>query len=268
MVRPCSGRCRPAMRSGERFRPDWRDWQAYAPLLAAERPLLAWEWLRRDETYRCAAIASNSRGPKAGEFAAAPQRWGLHAFEPPDLVVPRARPVWRLEVHPYVLPVEAAGDSGDDCFDLGRLAPLCSVVSDRSEHLLICDGLRSIRIDILAGSIKEGRVRFRYLIAGFEAAEKPLLTLRRLLALYRTGRISVPVRTSDARMRRHILMLRACDALAAGATQREIAAELLDRDARLDRWRVWAPGLRSRVQRLVRCARVMESGGYRSLLLV
>lgn len=58
-------------------------------------------------------------------------------------------------------------------------------------------------------------------------------------------------------------MLRASDALAAGADHREIAAVLLSEEARQPRWRVQSPSVRSRIQRLVRSARAMEAGGFR-----
>jgi hypothetical protein len=61
-------------------------------------------------------------------------------------------------------------------------------------------------------------------------------------------------------------MLRAADALAAGAGQREIAQLLLSEEAGEPRWRTRAPSLRSQAQRLVRAARRMESGSYRELL--
>lgn len=267
MGEPRSGRCPRAMRSGERFRPDWSDAAAYAPLLAADRPLLAWEWLRRDKAYRKAARIY-WEGGKAGRPGARPEQWGLHAFEQPDLAVPNARPVWRADVHPYVLPVRAFPGLEGDFFDLESLAPLCRMVAGAADlqHLLICDGLRSIRIDVVEGKIRHDRVGFQYLVAGFEAAEKPLLTLRRLLALRRTGHFSALLHPSETRASRFVLMLRAADALASGAAQREIAAGLLDRDARRARWRVDAPSLRSRVQRLVGRAREMAAGGYWSLL--
>ena len=168
------------MRAGGRFGPDWRDSQAYAPLLGAERALLAWEWLRRDPAYRKAAELPPAGQLAEGRCGAGPGQWGLHAFEPPELAVPGARPVWRLDVHPYVLPAYSAPGSGGDILDLGRLAPLCRLVagSGGGQHLLICDGLRSIRIDIIGGTVGT-RVRLRYLISGFETAEKPLVTLRR-----------------------------------------------------------------------------------------
>lgn len=267
MVDALPGRSRRAMRSGDGLRPDWRDGTAYAPLLGADRSLLAWEWLRRDEDYRRAARIY-AGGGRHCRFLAGPERWGLHAFEPPGLAVPEVRPMWQEDVHPYVLRARAIRGAGGDCFDLDLLAPLCRRIrgtSDR-QHLLISDGFRSIRIDVVEGAIGGNRVRLQYLIAGFEAAEKPLLTLRRLLALRRTGHFSSSLHPAEARTRRFVLMLRACDALAAGASQREIAAGLLDPDARRDRWRVRSPSLRSRVQRLAACARAMAAGGYRALL--
>ena len=61
-------------------------------------------------------------------------------------------------------------------------------------------------------------------------------------------------------------MLRASDALAAGATQREIAATLLSRSAAEPLWRSRESSIRSQAQRLVRAARNMGAGGYRCFL--
>jgi hypothetical protein len=246
---------------------DWRDAAAYAPLLGADRSILAWEWLRRDPAYRDAASAS--KNGEVGPGPNLPADWGLHAFEPPDRTAPAARPLWIADLHPPVLtaaaepPVRAA-----DAFDISRLRPLVTIVDAGSgrEHLLITDGLRAIRLDVVAGSVHAAPVQLRFLIAGLEAAERPLLTLRRLLALCRGGRFSPALHPPDTRTGRFVLMLRAHDALADGATQREIAATLLSVEAAAERWRVSAPTLRARAQRLVRAARFMAAGGYRSLL--
>jgi hypothetical protein len=251
------------MPSGEHFRPDWRDSAAYVPLLEADRALVAWEWLRRDRAYRRA-----ERRHRSGSRADCPERWGLHAFEAPGLSIPDARPVWSSKVHPFVLPVRALPGASDDCIDLEALAPLCRIAAGTAgrQHLLISDGLRSIRIDVLQGKIEHRRLTFQYLVAGFESAERPLLTLRRLLALHRSGRFSAPLHSPKPRTARLVLMLRAADALASGALQRDIAAELLDPDARKSRWRVRSPSLRGRAQRLVGSARAMAAGGYLRLL--
>lgn len=245
--------------------PDWRDAKAYEPLLRADRSLFAWEWLRRHPDYRDDAVGALCGGGGGGEQ---PERWGLHAFECPTLAVPNARPVWRAEHHPDALAVEAGPPNGDDDFHLERLAASSSLVtaSDGREHLLISDGLRSIRIDVCAGTLRQGPARLHYRLAGMAAAERPLLTLRRLLAIWRTGRFSATLHPPETRARRFILMLRAHDAVASGATQRQIAAELLGCRAAPHRWRVEEASRRLQVQRLVRGARLAAAGGYLSLL--
>ena len=257
-----------AARNG--YAPDWRDAAAYEPLLDADRSLFAWEWLRRNRSYRTAAERALQAfvADSPNECGDAPGRWGLHAFEGPGVTVPEARPVWGSEVHPFVLPVHAVPSGGEDAFDLERFDALWRLVvaADAREHLLISDGIRTIRIDVLSGSMRDGPARLHYLLSGFAGTEWPLVTLRRLLTLWRTGRFSAALHPSEARAGRLVLMLRVHDALASGATQREIAAQLLSGDARQDRWRVTAPSVRSRAQRLVRNARAMASGGYLALL--
>ena len=250
--------------------PDWRDAAAYEPLLAADRSLFAWEWLRRNQCYRAAAEraleADGSSDPT--ETAATPGRWGLHAFEPPDLAAPEARPLWRAEVHPYVLGVEAGPPNGEDAFDLARFGAISTFATapDGREHLLICDGFRALRMDVLAGTIADGPAELRYRLAGMVSAERPVLTLRRLLALCRAGRFSRSLHAHEVRAKRWLLMLRAHDSLTAGANQRQIAAELLGGCAARERWRMETPSLRSQVQRLVFGARQMALGGFWELL--
>jgi len=244
--------------------PDWRRERDYLHLLRADRSAFAWEWLRRDETYRAEWAGRGGRADASGA-----RRWGLHAYVDPSLPVPLARPLWRREVFPFVLEVEAEEAGGDaDRFDIGRLASLATVVKSRGgeEHLLLSDGLRGIRLDVREGSICGGPVRLRYRLAGLAAVEAPLLVLRRLVALWRRGRFSQTLHAGEVRARRWIAMLRAQDGLAGGATQRELAQMLVGGDASLDRWRVAAPTVRSRVQRLAHGARRMRGSGYLSLL--
>lgn len=258
------------MAAGRQLVPDWRDAAAYAPLLHADRSLFAWEWLRRNPDYRAAAeralAASGCRGP--AEPGAAPERWGLHAFQGPSLSAPDARPIWCAEAHPYVLEVEAGPAFGEEAFDLERIGAISTLVAAASgrEHLLISDGFRAIRLDVLEGTIAGGSVELRYRLAGLAAAERPMMTLRRFLALWRTGRFCRSLHPDETRAKRWLLMLRAHDALAAGADQREIAAVLLSAEAGGPRWRSRSPSLRSQAQRLVRAARRMAAGAYLELL--
>ena len=248
--------------------PDWREEDRYAALLQADRSAFAWEWLRRMEAYRT-AFEDASRRPSQREREELAGRWGLHRFEAPDLAAPGARPLWRRERFRHVL--EAAAEQGgaaSDCFDLGRFEPLATLYRACSgeEHLLISDGLRSVRLDVVGGSLEAGPVRLHYRLAGFTAVVGPLLVLQRLLAFNRTGRFSPALHQPEVRAPRWVAMLRAYDGVAAGATQRDVAETLLSRDAAVRRWRVAAPTVRSRAQRLVRAARLMADGGYLSLL--
>jgi len=248
------------------FGSDWTDEAAYAPLVDADRSLFAWEWLRRDACYRDAA-SSSGRGDCARE-SHSPSDFGLVAFEPPALAVPCARPLWNARAHPYVLTVTdcAPGAAADD-FELSRLGRVARLVIDAGgEHLLLSDGLRAIRLDGSPGTFSSGSARLVYRLSGVEAAERPLLTLRRLLAMCRTGSFSRSLHPREARAGRWIMLLRAFDGLAAGAGQRELAKQLLSRSAAAARWRDREPSVRSRVQRLVRSARRLAAGGYRRLL--
>lgn len=250
------------MRFGEGHAADWKDAAVYAPLLHVGRGAFAWEWLRRDNSYRAAAA-------KAARSHQSPLRWGLHAFEPPDRIAVAARPVWSRETCPYVLEATAVDDGEhDERLDLERLGSLVSLVVDSSgtEHLLLSDGSRAIRVDIVSGTLRARPALLRYRLEGLCRVEEALLVLRQLIALSRTGRFSSVLHPPERRAGRWILLLRTYDALLAGATQREIAEWLFGLEATEPRWRVQASSVRSRVQRLVREARRTAAGGYRSFL--
>ena len=251
------------VRSERSPRPDWRDAEAYAALLGADRSLIAWEWLRRDIAYVHAWEAAGSAGSDAG---AAP--FGLVAFEAPDRSVPEARPLWRSDVYSQVLPV-VRGCSRDsrDCCAVKQWRDVATLLSDHDgEHLLVSDGLRTIRLDGEAGLFSGDPICLGYRLEGLVTAEPRVLVLRRFLAFCRTGRFARSLHPPELRARRWVLMLRAWDALSQGAHQREIAEVLLASGLSAGHWRLRQPSLRSEVQRLARAARAAATGGYRALL--
>lgn len=249
--------------------PNWREEEQYAWLLDAERATFAWEWMRRSDGYRKAFEEARASEEQSVQEQSA-SLWGLHRFEPPQLRAAEARPIWRREPFPYVLQAcaEQEGPTADR-LDLGRFAALATLYrsSGGVEHLLLSDGMHTIRVDVLSGSLQTGPARLRYRLAGLDDIDEPLMVLRRLAALWRTDRFSPALHRHEVRAGRWIAMLRAGDALQSGATQREIAETLVSRDAAEPRWRISAPTARSRAQRLVRASRDMAAGGYRSLLL-
>lgn len=250
--------------------PEWSDAAAYWPLLDLERPAFAWEWLRRNPGYQAAArhVRHQRATVPFREEEQAAAEWGLHAFENPEFTALDARPVWTAERHPFVLRATAEEDgTAADQFDLSRFVGLATMVSGRGVgRLLLADGLRSVRMDVAGGDLRSGPVCLRYTLRGIATAEPPLLVLRRLISLVASGRFSKGLHPPDPRGGRHLLMLRAYDGLRAGASQREIAAELLRNDALQDRWRDLHPSLRSRAQRLVVAARRMADGAFWRLL--
>lgn len=248
---------------GSRF--DWRDAAAYAPLLGADRSLFAWEWLRRDPQYRAAARRAQAHGLALEEQAAA--RFGLVAFEHPGLTVPDARPLWRAAIHPRVLGVEPGAGAPEDSFLLERLSRYATLVAGgESQHLLLSDGLRTIRLDAPAGTFGPAPVFLRYRLQGLASAREPLLTLKRFLALARSGAFARSLHPHEPGARRWILILRARDALLAGAGQRQIAQALLSLSVGEPRWRVREPSVRLQAQRLLRCAARFGNGAYRCFL--
>lgn len=227
---------------------DWTRAEPYAPLVRCDRHGFAWEWLRRSSAYRGAC--------GQGEGEASPCRFGLHRFEPWNLGCPLARPIWRADTNPAVLTARAVEPS-DDPFDLVPLLPLASCHTDGSgqEHWLLSDGWRQVRLDLVGGTLIAGPVNLRYRLSGLRRAEPQLRTLSRLIGLARNGRFLTSQFPPEQRAARWALVLRVHDALAAGATQRQIAECLFDLpDTR--RWRITAPSWRRRVQRLVEAARV------------
>jgi hypothetical protein len=237
---------------------DWRDGAAYAALLHAERSIFAWEWLRRDTAYRA--------GFQAGKCAA--RQWGLLQYEDPDLPAPLARPFWAKEAEPYTLCAAASPcDPGPDAFDPALLPGLVSSIQGgENRHLLISNGLRTIRLDLVGKCLGAGPIRLRFMVEGLGSAGPSLLSLRQLIALCRRGRFEGPLFRPETRARRWILELRAFDALSAGAAQRDVAALLFGMPAELCRWRIEAPSVRLQVQRLVRRARMLGRGGYLAFL--
>lgn len=193
---------------------------------------------------------------------------GCTFAEQPDRRATDARILWRAEHDPFVLAVSAESvDPGSpDSIDLATLAvPATLIVTADDERMAICDGLRRIRLDIVAGTMREGPVRLHYHLAGFSAVEPKLLTLRRLLALQRLGRFARGLDVKEPRVARWIMMLRAHDMAAMGETQREIAAQLFGVGIGRE-WRTTSDSVRLRVQRLLRDAAAMVDGGYLRLL--
>lgn len=164
---------------------------------------------------------------------------------------------------------EPVGRLDPDGLDPARLARWLTVAVDAAgrEHAVLSDGYRHIRLDIESGSLRLGRpVLLSHRLKGIASVAPKLLPLRRLIALCQRGRFAASLFPADRRIGRWLETLRVYDALREGATQREIGAVLFGRERIEQDWGDGADSLRSRVRRLIREARAMAQGGYRTLL--
>lgn len=165
--------------------------------------------------------------------------------------------------------VRPADPDHPDSLLLERLAPwlTCVVGADGCEHAVLSDGWHHIRLDVAEGQLSgQLAVHLDYALHGLESARHTLLPLRRFLALCQHRRFGPSLYPREPQAARWLGMLRVHDALADGASQREIAATLFGEARVAEDWGVVSDSLRSRVRRLVRDARAMAAGGYRNLM--
>ncbi len=199
------------------------------------------------------------------------RRAGAFAFqERPERDARTACTVWHADHDRGVVTVDAhsARDGQPDSLDIRTTGVDVTLlnISGAEQHLVLSEGARHIHLAVRSGSLLEGPVRLRYALDGFADLETKLLTLRRLAALWRLGRMPAELFPRDTRAPRWIEMLRTIDALQAGAEQREIAEALYGSSAVREDWRGQSDYLRLRVQRLVRSSEAMVEGGYLRLV--
>jgi hypothetical protein len=196
---------------------------------------------------------------------------GFIFAEHPDIQAPDARILWHANHDPEILrlsllPAEKGDGDGIDpaawteFLTVGQAAKGC-------EPLLLSDGLRRIRLDIVGGSLAmEPPLRPVFHIEGVSSARGPLRALNRFLDFLSHRRLRPALYPAEPRMARWLMLLRVQDALREGASHRDIGIALFGADRVAIQWDGPTDALRSRVRRLVRDAQHMASGGYRQLL--
>jgi hypothetical protein len=231
---------------------DWRDAGLYARLLSGDRRCFAWEWLRRTDAY---LHAWSTVGP-ADPF-------GLVRLENPDLDALSARPVWSAAIDIGVLRATGHAATEDEGFAFSRFGSLMTMVAAEEGHtpILLSDGLRSIRVDLTVGASPSSPLLLTWHIIGIHGLGRQIAALSQFAALVRHGRFLPSRHIRERRAVRWIQMLRVHDALAVGASTREIVALLFGIDTTRPRWRTDAGSWRLRVQRLAAAARVCLAAG-------
>lgn len=196
---------------------------------------------------------------------------GCTFAEDPVRAAPEARIIWHADLDPGTLAaVAVATDREDpDRIAFETLRPWLTVATDPDgrEHVVLSDGWRHIRLDIVAGSLAAGpAIVLHYRLQGIASLAPKLRPLGRLLDLVVHRRFSASRFPVERRTGRWVTLLRVHDALADGASQREIGIALFGADRVADGWAGPSDSLRSRVRRLAADARAMARGGWRSLI--
>lgn len=247
--------------------PDGSDPSAYSYLRDVDRAGLMWEWARRDSAY----IGWYVRASRATRGQpTAPLRWHLLFAEDPALPAPRARILWPAALDPGTLRVTArpAGPRDRGRFLFDRLHGWLALVpgTNGREHAVLSDGFHHLRIDVEAGTLGAGAVVLDYRLPDHARLEAGVLAVRRLMGLFAERRFSPDLFPPDPHPGRWIELLRASDAVRAGASHRDVAEILFGRDRTNAEWHGRSDSLRSRVRRLIGEAARLAGGGYRSLM--
>lgn len=151
--------------------------------------------------------------------------------------------------------------------DAGELSPIAvSVDADDGRHLVLDDPDGAHRLWLVRDR-GQGSAFLIPFDEDFGARIHGLQRLRRRLLGRRAGPPVRSLRSSTAQRSRLTLLIRALDGEQEGATRREIAAVLLDDEARHIPAIEWknAP-LRKKINRIVTKALALMNGGYLALL--
>lgn len=253
----------------------WPEAETYRHLASAGRAQLAWEWLRRDTNYR-QLQPSPSRKTRQGVtiIEAAPvalrKRWGCLVVGDATRSVPAHPILWDASLDASALRLEARRRIANDkeAFDIRNWTSHAVIVTenDRSEHLLLHRGGRRMHLHIVAGTLLEGPVALQLSICGSADFEPAMVALKRFMYLHHRGEWLPERALSDRVSRRTQAALRVHDAMAAGASIRDIGIMLFG-EARVEaQWRDPGESLKSQCRRLIALARGMAGGGYKDLL--
>lgn len=249
----------------------WPAASSYRYLEGAGPADLAWEWLRRDPDFRRLSAASPAAHGAMSIFEPAPvcctARWGCLNMPGAGQSWRDAPLLWSADVDPAVLkviPFPVSTYLGTP-FNLARCGVKVAIVAgtDR-EHVLLGHGASAVRLDVLSGSLLEGPTHLVHDLAASAEMEPVLAALRRFLLLLHTGRLPVQPSHVSQRLQRQALALRVHDALAEGASIRDVGVMLFGIQRVREEW--GAEALKSQCRRLIALAREMASGGYRALL--
>lgn len=177
--------------------------------------------------------------------------------------------IWRPEHSPSAVIVV----SPPDAFAAARtvhvddVPTLASVIAADGRHVLLGDPDGPHQLWLVDNSFVQGAGFVIPFDDDFPARLHGVQRLHRLLTGRRAGPLLCSLQLTQRQRMRLTLQVRALDGLADGASRREIAAVLLDAQARDIPAIEWTnTALRKRINRIIIRAKAMMNGGYLMLL--
>jgi len=242
----------------------WQSPAAYLYVLRLDGPSLAWEYLRRNPEYRADWTQRNH------DNCISASRWHLEALEDPNLDARMARPVWRLGRHQRIR-LQAADSPSDEPEGAQRFSlwdmPGAKRLVHNGRHMLFAGYADNEVLHLAFGQDVHDGAPFDFVVG----PEAQMVEALRSIDLYRrfaageTARPSTVFKRPGRLALVHKRALRAFDAGAAGASQREIATHLFGAEPVARNWNPDSE-LRAQVRHLLRRARAYVDGKYRDLL--
>jgi len=252
---------------------DWRDPDNYRWMTALPRTAWAWEFLRRNPSYRSdyaqhlAALPSSNEPEHLGALP-----WGLLRFEDPNSDARSANVLWQMKACRDVLPLAAARmrpGTAADTLDLSKLRCRAVVyefgVEERREVLLAEEG-RSLQLTIFGGVPLEEALLLTPALPEARYGKARLLAVKRLSDVVKHGSLRPSLYRRERQSARLARVIQALDGWLAKAPQREIATALFPKE-RVERdWQDPRNHLRDHVRRAVAYGRELATARYRRFL--
>jgi hypothetical protein len=196
---------------------------------------------------------------------------GASAFpHAPDIAAWESPAIWRPERLPSAVVVAPAPETftAAQAIRLDDLSPiLASVTTNDGRHVLLADAEGYHQVWFVSGRHPRGS---SFVIPNDDdraARMHAVQRLERRLARKRSGPLLRSLQLSLHQRTQFTLQLRALDGVEDGASRREIAAVLLDPQARDVPAIEWTnAALRKRINRIIARATLMMKGGYLALL--
>jgi hypothetical protein len=252
---------------------DWRDPESYRWMTALPRTAWAWEFLRRNQSYRSAYaqhLAGLPGGNEPEHFSALP--WGLLRFEDPGSDARSANVLWQMKACRDVLPLAAAKMRPGTAAETLNLAKLrCRHVvyefgiEERREVLLAEEG-RSLQLTIFGDVLLEEALLLTPALPEVRYSKARLLAVKRLSDVVKHGTLRPSLYRRERQSARLARVVQALDGWLAKAPQREIAEALFPKE-RVDRdWQDPRNHLRDPVRRAIAYGRDLMTSRYQRFL--